>query len=84
MDIQIKWKKQGVDMANVKKCDGCGIISPNEKGIHIANGWLNVYVRIPTSHERTERTFDLCPLCFGEDKLAEIDDKKGFPIWKKK
>lgn len=32
-------------MAELKKCDGCGKISPDEKGLHIANGWyiVNVY-----------------------------------------
>lgn len=27
------------------KCDGCGLISPDEKGLHISNSWFEVEIK---------------------------------------
>ena len=49
-------------MADLKKCDGCGKISPNEKGLYIANGWYNVYV----TKQEIASIFIFCDECMGQ------------------
>ncbi len=57
-------------MSTLKKCEGCGLISPDEKGLFIANHWY----WIKYSHgikdaevgrfPRVVHKIDLCEDCF--------------------
>lgn len=29
-------------MSTIRKCDGCGILSPDEDGLYIANHWTKI------------------------------------------
>ena len=55
-------------MANLKQCDGCGIVSPDDRGMHIANHWVEVTVDPicrRSIYIETKRKFLLCEECFG-------------------
>lgn len=61
---------------DLKKCDGCGIISPDKKGLHIANSWIE----IKYSHGKNDRgigcvsrkrhAIELCEECFEKIKAV--------------
>ena len=46
----------------VYKCDGCGILSPDEKGLFIDNDWFEVNISSRKYLSYRER-YMLCPKC---------------------
>lgn len=57
-------------MAYVKKCDGCGKLSPDDNGIHHANSWYLVTVDHCSRRRPGPESFMLCEKCFGVEEPA--------------
>lgn len=49
------------------KCDGCGLISPDEKGNHISNHWFEVEVR-DRKHVSSRGYYLVCRECMEAGK----------------
>lgn len=41
-------------MTDLKKCDFCGKLSPDERGRHIANKWYEIYKSDSSKRDRIE------------------------------
>ena len=51
-------------MATFIKCDGCDIVSPDEKGLHIANRWAKVTVEYSKYWlGNNDKEYNICPKC---------------------
>jgi len=56
------------------KCDGCGLISPDEKGNHISNHWFEVEISNRTLKPH-RNYYLLCPDCMGVKLPKKFWDK---------
>lgn len=57
-------------MSNAKKCDRCGKLYENYKGVKITEGGNSYNTVIFTGNNYGNRDFDLCPDCMS--KLIEF------------
>ena len=53
-------------MSTVRKCDGCGKLSPDENGLYIANHWLKIQAYRGTM----VREYEFCNECIPRDSHA--------------
>ena len=64
-------------MAEIIKCDGCKLTSPDQEGLHIANHWVLVQwsrnhldYECPASGDRFWNKLIFCQDCFDKLKVA--------------
>jgi len=65
-------------MADIKQCDGCGSQSPDERGFHVANNWIEIAIQHNLEkniYTDTCKRFVLCPGCFKEVNVPRIQDQ---------
>jgi hypothetical protein len=65
-------------MADLKQCDTCGVISPNNKGEYIANHWTTMRV-VYAEGLRSSRTTDFLVCCDCIARGVKVSDTSGYP-----
>jgi hypothetical protein len=56
----------------VYKCDGCGILSPDENCVHIKNGWITIDVFNNQKYGPDRERVLICQKCAGFDGEPNI------------
>lgn len=52
-------------MSDIIKCDACGAVSPDSKGLYVANHWTKIEVTTLArlKHDARHKTYDICVEC---------------------